>query len=75
MNDLTNGERLALLEQSDKDMREDLKQIKSDLSVLKEIASLGKGAIWAFMKVGAFFILLAGVGEFIFAYLSFHKIH
>jgi hypothetical protein len=53
------GARLDGHDREFKELREDLAEIKRSLAALEEIASMGKGALWTALKIGAAFTLIA----------------
>lgn len=73
MSDLSDDNRLILLEQSVKDLQTSVLELKVEVTKLRDVASLGQGALWVLMKIGALILLIAAVLDTLSSFNFFHK--
>ena len=73
MGDLSDDNRLVLLEQAVKDLKASADELKGEVARLRDMASLGKGALWAIMRLGALIIVIAAAVEVLTSFNFLHK--
>lgn len=73
MSDLSDDNRLILLEQAVKNLAASVVELKTEVAKLRDMASLGQGALWAVMKLGALILLVTSVIEVLAGLNFFHK--
>jgi len=73
MGELSDDNRLILLEQAVKDLQTAVLELKTEVNKLRDVASIGRGALWALMKLGALVLIIATVLEALSSFNFFHK--
>lgn len=55
------GQRMTRLEEAQRNTAEDIREIKESVARLAEIASMGRGAWWLILRIGAALMGIAGL--------------